>query len=222
MTAPIVTIVVVPRDRFSAAAGSLASLYAHTNLPFRLVYVDAGGPRGLRLHLDRAAQHHRFQILRTDGYLSPNRARNLGFSHVETPWVVFMDNDIQVAPGWLEALMACAEETGAPFVGPLCCMGYPLHEVIHIAGGTLRFETIDGRRRLREWSRFVGKRVEDVRNELRREPTQNLDFHCVLVRSETLRLWEASTRDFSVHATISISACRCAAPAMRSTSSPAR
>lgn len=188
MTAPIVTIVVVPRDRFSEAAASLASVYALTTFPFRLVYVDAGGPHSLKVHLDRVARQHQFEIVRTDGYLSPNRARNLGFSHVETPYVVFIDNDIQVAPGWLDALVECAEETGASVVGPLCCMGRPEHEVIHVAGGTLRFETTGGRRRLRESSRFVAKRVADVRTDLRREPTELLDFHGLLVRSETLRL----------------------------------
>jgi hypothetical protein len=37
---PMVTIVVVPRERFSYARTSLESVYANTHVPFRLIYVD--------------------------------------------------------------------------------------------------------------------------------------------------------------------------------------
>jgi len=39
---PQVTIVVVPRERFSLAARSLQSIYEQSDVPFRLVYVDGG------------------------------------------------------------------------------------------------------------------------------------------------------------------------------------
>jgi len=39
-----------------------------------------------------------------------------------------VDNDVIVSPGWLEALVACAGETGATVVSPLICQGTPLHD----------------------------------------------------------------------------------------------
>jgi len=39
-----VTLVVVPRERFSLAPRALETLYENTAVPFRLVYVDAGSP----------------------------------------------------------------------------------------------------------------------------------------------------------------------------------
>src|SRR5262249_24309080 len=45
---PDVTIVVVPRERFSFARASLEALYRHTDPPFHLVYVDGGSPRRVR------------------------------------------------------------------------------------------------------------------------------------------------------------------------------
>ena len=43
-----VTVVVVPRERFSMAARALDVLYERTAAPFSLVYVDAGSPRPVR------------------------------------------------------------------------------------------------------------------------------------------------------------------------------
>jgi GT2 family glycosyltransferase len=116
---PRITIVVVPRERFSLSARTLESLYAHTTEPFRLVYVDGRSPSRIRRHLEAQARARGFRLVRSDRYLSPNQARNLGLRHVETEYVVFMDNDVLLTPGWLEALVGCADATGAEVVGPL-------------------------------------------------------------------------------------------------------
>jgi hypothetical protein len=52
---PLVTIVVVPRERFDYTEESLASLYAQTPEPFELIYVDNALPRGARRALQRVA-----------------------------------------------------------------------------------------------------------------------------------------------------------------------
>lgn len=59
------------------------------------------------------AQAKNFKIIRTDYYLSPNHARNIGLSDVDTKYLVFVDNDVIFFPGWLQALVTCAEETNA-------------------------------------------------------------------------------------------------------------
>lgn len=65
--APRVTLVVVPRERFSHARASLQSLLDHTNVPFELVYVDVGSPRPLRALIEaRAAE---------TGFAGASRAR---------------------------------------------------------------------------------------------------------------------------------------------------
>jgi GT2 family glycosyltransferase len=149
-TDPLVTIVVVPRERFSCAQRSLESIYEHTTLPFKLVYVDGNSPAKLQQYLEDQAREKALQWVRTHNYLYPNQARNLGLAHVNTRYVVFVDNDVIVSPGWLEALVGCAEETGATVVGPLMCQHEPVHEEIHFAGGESHI-WIDhkGRRRLR-------------------------------------------------------------------------
>ena len=176
------TVVMVPRERFSATQRSLESLYRDTGSPFDLVYVDGGSPRPVRRYLAHEAERRGFRLIRTDHYLSPNRARNLGLAHVETPYVVFVDNDVVVTPGWLDALVRCAEETGAAVVGPLCLIGELDEQRIHIATGEARIVERNGQRALVERHLHSNKRVDDVRARLRREPTEVAEFHTMLVR----------------------------------------
>lgn len=180
---PAVTIVVVPRERFSCTQQSLESVLAHTRLPYQLIYVDGNSPGPVRDYLKQQAEANGFQLLRTEQYLYPNQARNLGLAQVKTEYVVFLDNDVIVSPGWLTTLVHCAQETGAAVVGPLMCQYEPIHEVVHFAGGESHIWTDKtGRRRLREKMYDQGKRVADVRDRLQRRQTELAEFHCVLVR----------------------------------------
>lgn len=184
MTDPQITIVVTPRERFSYTRESLESIYQYTTLPFKLIYVDGNAPQSIRQYLETQSREKNFQLIRTDYYLFPNRARNIGLAQVNTPYVVFIDNDVVVAPGWLEALVQCAESTGAAVVGPLMCQYLPVHEVIHFAGGESRvIRDIKNRNRLREKMYRQGQRVTDVRAKLKRTETELCEFHCMLVRT---------------------------------------
>lgn len=179
----LVTIVVVPRERFSCARASLESIYEHTDIPFKLVYVDGNSPAKVRSYLEEEAKKRDFELIRTDYYLYPNQARNIGLARVKTRYVVFIDNDVIVSPQWLQALIDCAEETNAAIVGPLMCQNEPVHEIVHFAGGESHiFVDKKGRRRLREKMYKQGQRVADVYDKLKRSPTELAEFHCVLVR----------------------------------------
>lgn len=188
MADPQVTIVVSPRERFSFTRESLESIYEHTEFPFELVYVDGGSPPQTRRYLETQAREKEFQLIRTDYYLSPNQARNLGLAQVNTRYVVFIDNDVVVTPGWLKPLVACAEETGATIVGPLTCQGMPVHEEVHCAGGKsgilLEDKGDQVRRRILEKIYKQGKRLVEVRDLLQRQQTGLAEFHCMLVRTE--------------------------------------
>lgn len=182
-----VTVVVVPRERFSLTERSLESVIANTPADVPMVYVDGGSPPPVRRYLRRAAAGRGIRLLRYGCYLSPNEARNIGFAEVTTPYVVFLDNDVIVRPGWIDHLVACAEETGAWLVGPLYCQGEPVHEVVHMAGGEAFLETNDEGRWLYEVHRYVGEPLAHIRHRLARMPTEVVEFHTMLLRSEALR-----------------------------------
>lgn len=188
---PAVTIVVSPRERFSGARASLESIYKYTDIPFSLVYVDGGSPAKLQHYLEAESRAKGFQLIRSEHYLSPNTARNLGLTRVTTKYVVFIDNDVIVSPDWLDRLIECSEETGATMVGPLTCIGTPLHQTVHCAGGEARIdvEIQDGqpRRRAHEKLYFADRPVAEIQDKLRREPTGLAEFHCMLVRTEIFK-----------------------------------
>lgn len=184
MIEPQVTIVVSPRERFSYTRESLESIYEYTKISFKLVYVDGNSPSQVRQYLEAKSQEKGFQIIRTDHYIFPNRARNLGLTQVDTKYVVFVDNDVIVSPNWLEALLDCAEETEATVVGPLMCHKLPVHEEVHFAGGESHIvRDARGRNRLREKMYKQGQRVADVLPKLQRMPSELAEFHCVLIRA---------------------------------------
>jgi hypothetical protein len=187
MSRPDVTIVVSPRERFSAARMTLETLLAVTQPPFKLVYVDGGAPASIRRWLDWQSRTRGFRLIGGGRYLSPDRARNLGFQAVDTEYAVFLDNDVVVSPGWLDALLDCAEESGAWLVGPLYCVDRPLHTVVHMAGGPAHVEERDGVRRFVEQHFLMGKTVAEVRQQLARGPTEQLELHCLLARCSAMR-----------------------------------
>ena len=180
---PQVTIVVVPRERFSFTQASLDSIYQHTEIPFKLVYVDGNSPAKVKIYLETQAEARGFEIVRINHFLPPNYARNIGLNYVDTKYLVFVDNDVIVSAGWLKALVNCAEETEATVVGPLMCQDEPVHQTIHFAGGESRIVTdIHGKRHIREKMYKQGHQVADVLPLLQRTETELAEFHCVLVR----------------------------------------
>ncbi|WP_201789120.1 glycosyltransferase family 2 protein [Scytonema hofmannii] len=179
-----VTIVVVPRERFSYTQQSLESIYENTNCPFKLVYIDGNSPNHIKEYLKKQAQQKGFKLIRTEHFLTPNKARNIGLSHVDTKYVILIDNDVLVKPGWVEALVRCAEETGAWVVGPLCLEGKDF-KTIHMVGGTSMFKEKGNRRWLVEKRPFMKLPLEKVASKLRRQATEILELHCIFARTET-------------------------------------
>lgn len=191
MNQPKVTLVVVLRERFSYTCESLESIYQNTRYPFSLVYVDGNSPEKTKQYLAKQAEIKQFELIRTEKYLSPNQARNIGLKHVETEYVVFVDNDIHAAAGWLEKLVKCAEETSAAVVCPLVCIGKNLHSKIHLAGGEARIilevKKDQMRRKVHEKHYYVNRPVAEVKDQLQRQECEFAEFHCMLVRTDIFK-----------------------------------
>lgn len=189
MTKPQVTIVVSPRERFSFTCESLESIYEHTTIPFQLIYVDGNSPVGIKQYLQEKSQEKGFKLIRTDYYLAPNQARNLAIPHVDTEYLLFVDNDVLVSRDWLNSLLKCAEETKATVVCPLICIGKNIGETIHLAGGEAHIvENLkeDGtiKRKVHEKHYFVNRKFVEVKEQLQRQKCEFAEFHCMLIRRE--------------------------------------
>ena len=185
-----VTIVVVPRERFSYTERSLQNIYAHTTFPFKLIYVSAGTPPRVQQFLEQEALRRNFELVSVAHYLAPNEARNLGLRAVKTPYVVFMDNDALVTPGWLDALVRCADETAAEIVGPVYLEGEIRDVVrlerarIHMAGGKAHIEHENGASILYDEHLLAGMPLVNHRAEIARGPRDYVEFHTLLARTD--------------------------------------
>ena len=182
-----VTIVVVPRERFSHARRSLESVYQNTDYPFELIYVDGNSPAYVSQYLQKASIERHFRLVRSEEFLTPNQARNLGLREVRSKYVVFLDNDVEVEPGWLTHLITCAEETGAWAVGPLYFQGEPADRIIHMYGGTVELTETDGARFFDEEHTLNQRTYAEVGADLRRRETDFIEFHCALFSLNALR-----------------------------------
>lgn len=185
---PSITLVVISQECFSSTQRFLDNLYHHTRFPFKLVYVDAASPKYIQTYLDREARKKGFTLLRTNSFLSPNQARNLGLSYANTDYVVFIDNDIHVSPGWLENLWQCAQDTDATIVSPLTCVDGPLDAQIYMAGGEARiFTEIAHNRRYRHIYQerlLVNRSKTTIQQQLYRRACGFAELRCMLVRRD--------------------------------------
>lgn len=180
------TIVVVPRERWSFARRSLASIHAHTEPGYDLVYVDGGSPTSVRRGIADDVSRLGFRLVRTDELVSPNRARNLGAQGVASEYIAFIDNDVVVESGWLRRMIECADETRAWIVAPLYCIGWPAGRRVHMAGGIAHIAEDEFGRSLVDDHRHFGAVRAVLAPTLRRAPTEQAEFHCMLVRTDAL------------------------------------
>ncbi|HNR91185.1 MAG TPA: glycosyltransferase [Dokdonella sp.] len=113
---PRVSIVIPVYNKFAYTAACLRSLGEHAGtVPFEVIVVDDGST-------DATAQ----RLAQVGGVRAVRNAENLGFvgscnagaALARGEFVLFLNNDTVVTPGWLEALLECFEqETDAGLVG---------------------------------------------------------------------------------------------------------
>ncbi len=186
MNTPEVTIIMVPRERYSGIVESIESLYANTPSDmFELVVIDGALPDSIRRWLENAAKERGFRFIHEAFPPTPNEARNRALEHVTTPYILFADNDVLYTPGWLPTLVNTAKEFDAWLVGPLILDGAPEDGFIHAAGGEKWFDEIDGERRYHFVPGHLHKKVPDVKEELKRGPVTMLEFHVLLARADS-------------------------------------
>lgn len=112
-----VTIVVVPRDRFSSVVDCVQSLVDHTSVPFTLVVLDFGYTAATIARIRAVAGNRPLEIVPC-GRMIPMIAFRDILPRIATRCVAWVDNDTYVTPGWMEALLERAAQ-GARVILPL-------------------------------------------------------------------------------------------------------
>ena len=92
----------------------LDSVLKRTREPFEVVVVDNGSTDGTAAYV-RSLKDPRVRLIAHEKNLGFARAINAGTAKARGRWVVWLNSDAVVTPGWLDRLVACAER--APWVG---------------------------------------------------------------------------------------------------------
>jgi Glycosyltransferase like family 2 len=201
---PVLTVIVCAREAHAHAEMSLRSVLAETSAPFDLIYLDIASPPSEARAIQAICAEHGFAVVRYDTPIAPSLARRGVLDRVQTPYVLFIDNDVLVEPGSFAKLVACAEETGAGIVGPLYLVGDEGRSIaIHMAGGTLRRDAQGAL--CSEWHELLNQPL-DAAADLQRRPVDLVEYHCMLVRTALLRDHDLISQDvLFVHEHIDLS-----------------
>lgn len=192
MALPRVTVIVTQREQFTLSVSALDNLLADQSYPFDLIYVDGNSPAEVYEALqERTRQHPFMQLIRRDHFLPSNEARNLALTYLKQPtdYVVIKDNTVFVEPGWLKALVECAEEEGVAVVSPLIMQGDPWAEdkEIHFMASKLEVTSHPGGRiGLTQVAVEHGTALSQLHYEPKRGPVTILEPHCILLRTSLL------------------------------------
>lgn len=116
---PTLTVVSSARERFSLADRSLQTLFENCTLPFQLIVVEGGAPEPYKSRIARALEGRAgVEVIRTEGYVLPNRARNLACERATGDYILFLENDCLIRPGSVELLLSEAQKHPLGIVVP--------------------------------------------------------------------------------------------------------
>lgn len=171
-----VTVVVMPRDRFSTTEKCIECIFQNTSEPFDLMVLLGGAPDKLKERLE-FKYSSRARLIFKPGYLNGSELRNEALKLIQTRLAVFIDSEVFVRPNWFAPLIQCQVETGAKLVVPIIL---DRNNLIHTAGNDFfitheKGKTIGGME-LRYANHYVGESTNIPRREI--------DFgemHCQLV-----------------------------------------
>jgi GT2 family glycosyltransferase len=180
------TIVVLPREANGPTLKTIERLVEKTPETTRLVVVDGGSPSRAADRLTTLADQIDCTLIQSDAILTGNEARNLAMPHVHTEFVAFVENDVSVDDGWLEGLIACADETDATVVSPVITWGPAGEQVVHCAGGVSHIVEDEKGRSFDEHNHEIYRPAEHLENYVRAE-TEYFETHCLLVRTDAVR-----------------------------------
>lgn len=186
-----VTVAVVPRERFRPLPLSLLSLFSTIPADIRVIVIDGGADEKNRQEVRSLQEKRPFELIESDKFLLPNTARNIALDMAKTKYIAFCDNDLTYHPGWLQALIANAEQNDAIAVAPITLIGPSNPQIIHHAGGNLTLERNNADQlKLRSHHRLDNVRLPDAeRTEYHDIALEHdyFEYHCVLVAAEAMR-----------------------------------
>jgi asparagine synthase (glutamine-hydrolysing) len=118
---PTVDIVIPVHESFSLVRDCIRSIAKHTHRQYRVFVIDDGSSEATHQRLAQLlSSDERFVLSRNKGNLGFVQTCNRGIAMSNADYVVLLNSDTIVTPGWLDGLVACAEsDSRIAFVNPL-------------------------------------------------------------------------------------------------------
>ena len=121
---PLVSIVILACNQLEYTRKCLDSILEHTELPFEIIVVDNGSiddtPEFLDSLFEEKFSADQLKVIRNKENKGFAAGNNQGIAAACGEYILLMNNDIVVTPGWLDRLIACAKRNPrAGIVGPL-------------------------------------------------------------------------------------------------------
>ncbi len=179
---PIVTVVVVPRESFNMYTDVVKRIYAVTSPIFKMIIMEGHAPAPVRRELvEFAKSKSNCRIVLHDKWDYPHNFVNQAMKMIDTKYVVFIDNDVEVLEGWLENLIKCAEEEKVGCVHPIYLtvkLSDPDRK-IHIAEGKFYKEKVGDKWMIDTIPCYSGVQLKDYPDQNRKK-SDFFEWHTVL------------------------------------------
>jgi len=105
-----ITVVILSQGRVELTLNAIRSLRDNVALPFKLLLIDNGSSLSVKNKLTQSCSEYDFiKLILLDENLGCAGGRMFSLDHVETRYVMFIDNDIEICPGALEHLLYALE-----------------------------------------------------------------------------------------------------------------
>ncbi|HTL48432.1 MAG TPA: glycosyltransferase [Verrucomicrobiae bacterium] len=187
---PLVTVVVVPRESFNMAHDCVQRILDVTTVPFKMLVMEGHAPEFRRKQLEAiAAKHPNIKIVPSNRWKFPHEMVNESMAMIDTKYVLYIDNDVEVFEGCVENLVKTAEECQVDCVHPIYLttkLNDPRGNIIHVAEGTIvRKQQPDGKMFLDSLMTFSGTKLEEYPYKEAR-PSEYFEWHAVLFSKKLL------------------------------------
>jgi GT2 family glycosyltransferase/tetratricopeptide (TPR) repeat protein/predicted SAM-dependent methyltransferase len=117
---PITSIIILTRNQLDYTKRCVESIERWTLEPYEIIIVDNGSTDGTLEYLDElAARNSLVRVVKNGENLGFAAGNNRGIAVAKGDYVLLMNNDVVVTPGWLERMLACAaRDPQIGIVGP--------------------------------------------------------------------------------------------------------
>jgi len=126
MTSLTYSLIVVTHNNLRFTVDCLETLFANLPEQSEVIVVDNASTDGTRAYLQDFARHHQaLSLLFLDHNQGWCIAGNLGLAKAQGKYLVLLNNDVMLTPGWLQGLRTCMDQSASvnPDFGPVGMVG---------------------------------------------------------------------------------------------------